>query len=173
MANNNAPRGFILARTGGKEPVRRTRNVDSSNATPLAVGDGYIVDADGNISRAGDEVAPNGIVESFEIGAKSGEGPESLDYLPASTAGTVIGIEDKDAEFECQIDTIAATDFDAGQVCTLQDTAPDATLRQSRQSVNSVGSGDDFLVVGLVNRPGNAVGAYAKILVKLVPANVL
>ena len=175
MANIDAPRGFLLARSGGKEPRRRIRNVDADNTRPLAIGDGYIIEAaDGNITRSDSGEAPNGIVESFQVAAKSGEGPESIDYLPASTAGVVIGIEDSECEFEVQMaDSVALTDFDAGQTVALKDTAPDATLRQSRQEVDTLGGGD-LSLVGLVDRPQNAAGeTNAKVLVRLLAANIV
>ena len=174
MANLDAPRGFLLARTGGKEVRYRTRNVDADNANALAIGDGYKIEADGNITRCGDGEAPNGIVAGFEIQAKSGEGPESIDYLPANTAGVVIGIEDSECEFEVQMaDSVALTDFDAGQTVALADTAPDATLRQSRQEVDTLGGGD-LSLVGLVDRIGNAAGeTNAKVLVRLLAANIV
>lgn len=172
MANTDAPIGFRLIMTGGHEPIRKQRAVDSSNATTLAPGDAYTIEADGNVTRCDGNTAPNGICEGIALQGID-EGPMSRQYLPAGVAGNIIGIEDSTAMFEVQTEAvISQADLDAGAMVDVVDAAANATLGQSRQEVGDVG-GAQLKVIGHVDRPNNDPTAVdAKIIVKLLEANV-
>lgn len=172
MANLDAPMGFRQIFSGGHEPIRRQRAVDSSNAAAIAPGDAYTIEADGNITRCNGSTAPNGVCEGIALQGVN-EGPVSYQFLPASTAGNVIGIEDTSVEFEVQTNAvISQADLDAGAEVNVVDAAPNATLGQSRQQVGDVG-GAQFKVVAHVDRPNNdATLVNSKVIVKLLEANV-
>ena len=97
-----------------------------------------------------------------------GQGPVSIDYLPAATAGVVLGIEDPSTMFEVQTDTFASGN--RGGNFNLADTAPDPVLRQSRQTLSIGGGiGTQFKAIDIVNRPtDNALGQYARVAVRLI-----
>lgn len=172
MANSDAPMGFELFRDGGHEAIRRKRVVDVDNAAPLAPGDAYTIEADGNITRCNGSTQPNGIVEGLELQGVD-EGPVSRAYLPALTAGTIIGIEDASCTFRVQTNAaIIATEFDAGALVDVVDAAPHVLLAQSRQEVGDVG-GSQLRLVSVIDTPLNEPYIInAKVEVALVPANV-
>lgn len=172
MANVDKRNGFQLITSGGRQPRRVRRAVDASNTTVIAPGDAYVIEADGNIARCtATNVAVNGIVEAIDLQGID-EGPMSRDYIPANVAAFVIGIEDDDAEFEVTANVaLAATDYDSAAEVDIVDTAPDTTLRQSRQAVGAIG--DQFRLVRPVARPDNdSYAQYARVVVKLKPAGI-
>lgn len=175
MANTNVVTGFQLCRSGGREVKRATRSADAARDQTehngdLAPGDAYTIEADGNVTRVLDETTPiHGIVEAIVL--KTKDGPVSYAMLPADVAGEVIGIEDPDCEFEVQLS--GATGFIAtstGQPANVLDAAPDTTLHRSRQSLDdtTIGTGVQVNVLRLVDRPGNAIGQYAKVACRLI-----
>jgi len=173
MANSDNPRGFRLYKQGGRQVRRVKRSVAVGNPTVLAPGDGYIITTDGTAILC-TTILVEGIIESIELQAKSGEGPESADYLPATTVGNIIGIEDDDAEFVVQmLDTVALADMDSGAKVDVVLTAASTTLRESRQEVDNVATGAALKLIGKADYPGNAYGeTNCDVIVKLLPANV-
>ena len=172
MANTNAPMGFRLVLTGGHEPIRRKRPVNTDNANAIAPGDAYTIQADGTVTRCDNAHPPNGVVEGIDLEGVD-EGPVSRDYLPAGIAGNIIGFEDPTAQFEVQTNAvIPLTAFDTGAEVNIVDAAPNAIPAQSRQQVGDVG-GNQFRLVGSIDRPLNTPFIqYAKVTVGLIPANV-
>lgn len=169
LPNVASPRGFSLLRSGGKaEPRRAIRQVLGGRATDLMIGDAYELDAAGNATRA---TAANanvrGIVEAPEVRpiAATPQDSASQDYIPAADAGSIIGIEDDDAEFLVQIDDTVNPNF-VGADCVLADAPGDIPLRQSRQSV-ALGAGP-FTLMELYQSPAdNAPGPNALVVVRV------
>lgn len=171
MANSDAPMGFRLIKTAGHEPIRRVREVDSGNGVTIAPGDALTIEADGNVTRAiAGEV--NGICEGIVLQGVD-QGPVSYQYLPASTAGQVISIEDPTAMFEVQTEAvIPQSGFDSGAMVNIVDAAANTALGQSRQQVGDVG-GTQLLLVESIDRPLNErFAADAKVVVQLIPASL-
>src|SRR5215472_10314061 len=116
FANANRPNGFDPSRSNGKtqlvskpRPVAASRTpVGAAASADLAIGDAYALDANGNAYHAGSDATVRGIVRGFRFQASGavmgGQGPVSIDFLPAANAGTIEGIEDPSAEFEVQAD---------------------------------------------------------------------
>lgn len=175
MANVDAPLGLRLITGGSRKAPRIVRRQVDGASTAMAPGDCYTV-ANSKASRAGTSAAVNGVMVAVDVpGAAVGEGPMTYDYVPENGAQYILGIEDADAEFEVQWttgETPAATDFDAGSTVDLLATA--CSVGPPAQSREEVQAGvDSFLLVRLVDRPGNAYGEHAKVVVKLRPANVI
>jgi hypothetical protein len=164
--------GFRLLRSGGDvHPKMVSRVVDPAHIQTIAIGDAYTLDSSAQISdRANGSDPVHGIVVGFELEAldASPAGPESKDFLGALVGGKVLGCEDPQAEFEVQADTFAAANSISN--ADLLDAAGDSGLRQSRQQIDNTtyGAGTQFQVLGLIDRPDNAAGAFAKIRVRLL-----
>lgn len=171
LANRNGPMGFRIFQTKTPHPKTRSRDTVASMPHDLMVGDAYTVDANGAIDdRAAAGEVVRGIVMGFEIEpiAAYPQGPLSKDYIPSGTGGKVIGCEDPEAIFVVQATTFALSN--SIQMADLLDANGDTGLRQSRQELDdgTFGSGTQFQIMGLAPSPAdNAVGAYAKVLVKL------
>lgn len=181
MGYSNVARnmGFKLHAEAGKKhpftvprPVPAVRNVsDGGNASfDLAIGDAYGIDANGNAFRAGPNDPVRGIVMAIRFVASSlvmnGNGPVSNDYLANGATGVIIGAEDAQALWEVQANTFQITNV--GQMVNLVDAAPDATLSQSRQSVDLNSTGNQFVVEGFIDSlADNALGTNARVYVKL------
>ena len=170
LANVDSPNGFRPYKWGGKGFVKRVRRVVASGRSKdLMVGDAYKLDSSGQASRAtADDDVIRGIVETIDLAPKSGEGPESQDYIPAADAGAIVGIEDPDVLFEVQSTTAAVTDI--GKDVDISDADGNTTLAQSRQQVlgSSLGSGDQFRFMEPIDRPDNSYGAFCRIAVRLL-----
>lgn len=172
MANVDKRNGFNLITSGGRQPRRVRRSVIADNPTALFPGDAYLIHTDGNARPvSGTTTTVSGIVEAIDLQGVD-QGPVSYDYLPALTAGYIIGIEDDDAEFEVTSDTaLPLSSYDVGAEVDIVLTAGSTTLRQSRHAIGVIG--DQFRLVRPVDRPDNDDFAqYARVVVKLKPANV-
>lgn len=176
MANTDKRNGFQLYSSAGVQTRRVTRTVTAAGnaSNDIAAGDAYIIQADGTITRATSATAQaNGIVEAIVLKGIN-EGPISYDYLPKATAGEIIGIEDANAEFEVTASVaLALADYDAGAIVALADTTPDTVLRQSRQAIGAINGSGGFHLVKPVDRVNNdQFSQYARVRVRLLPANV-
>jgi hypothetical protein len=181
MSNTDKRNGFQPLTSAGIQTRRniRTVTVAGNPTTDLAPGDAYIINADGTISRStGVHDAVAGVVEAIELEAVNApfanQGPISYQYLPAATAGRVIGIEDFNMEFVAVAHTaLALSDYDEGARVALLDQAPDTTLAQSRQAVDGIDASGPFKLVRPLDQVNNDQFAqYAKVVVRLVPANI-
>lgn len=158
LANVNAPMGFRLLKQGGKREVRRTTRVVVDSSNDLMIGDAYLDNGDGTVSRA---TAANavvvGVVEGIVLEAidASPNGPVSKDFIlhGSGNRGSIIGIEDEDAEFEVMsadaVDTLVP-----GATMQLVDVDGSVLLRQSRQSVNATPAGP-FVFLGAKDSPAD------------------
>lgn len=156
LANVQAPRGFALARNVGKmSPPRTERPVAAGRTLDLMVCDAYSLDAGGNaVVAEGTEGTPGvvkGIVELIVLRAipRSPEGPVSQDYIAADEDGNIVGIEDHNAIFLVQTSGAYVNPTDNGKLVDLVNSAPNTTLAQSRQAIDSatLGSGTQFITV--------------------------
>jgi hypothetical protein len=189
-ANVSRPMGFIPLALAGKShgnvterpvPAARTAAAGGNASLDLAIGDAYAIDANGNAYRAG----PNDVVRGIVIGVvfqaqpsvMNANGPLSIDYITGlggqvgtTKIASIIGVEDNSQLWEVQADTFAAANV--GGSFNLADAAPDATYRQSRQTINiGAGAGTQFQAVELVNRQAdNAYGANARVVVRMKTA---
>lgn len=176
--NVNAPFGFRPFRRGGQAEVNRVvRQVATTDQNDLRVNDAYMFDGAGNVTRATaatDVVV--GIVEAVALAPVPGQGQggvESQGFIQAGQGGQVIGIEDLDAEFRCQITTVAATDIGVNTQLAVVDQPATPPLYNSQQSavLDAVGGHDQFRLVELVNSPAdNAYGAFAQVVVRVIHA---
>lgn len=171
MANSNSLVGFkpVGSMGGCYEGYVRAEPVDSSNATAIFPGDLIIREADGN-------VAPAAAGDTQIIGVCVGIVPDKDNlirkYLAATTAGTIFVNEDPNVILEVQEDAVGGalaltaigtnTDHVAGAGSTTAGTSGH-TLDSS--GIGSVTAG--LRIIGLVNRPDNEVGTYAKWLVMI------
>lgn len=170
MANVSGPMGLQLSTPGGKryvEPVERA--VAASRSKDLMTGDAYKSDGAGGVTKAtatSDTVI--GVVGGLKLAPLPADPQASASqrYIAAADAGTVLGIEDQDAEFEVQITTVAATDIPG--YAMLVDADGQQSPAQSRVTVAlDDGSHKQFRLLRLIDRPDNAYGANAKVVVKL------
>ena len=158
MANVNAPHGIrpqMRSINGGPSP--------SGMPAHKLVGDGtalYIYDAV--------KLAASGVKASKCITAATATNPMAgvnLIYGVASKLTDHIIQPANGAMFDTQIDTIALADLDKN--CALVNTAGNTGTKISQHSVNGVATTAalDFKVMGLVQSPDTAIGAYARITV--------
>lgn len=150
MANPNAPFGYQILKSDGKE--NRVTNYAKGNAA-LYAGDVVKLNSSGQVvvAAAGDVI----------LGV-------CAEYRAASE--TIVPVyDDPDALFMAQCDA----DFqlvDVGQTANITATAGDATLKRSKHDVDVASFGTEgakqFKVLGLVSRGENAVGSYAIVKVK-------
>jgi hypothetical protein len=143
----------------------------------LAPGDAYTLVDTGNevVARRVVDAATtvHGVCEAVALTTSSGS--ESYKVVPAgagaplTTPIEIVGIEDKDAEFEVQM-SAAFDNGMIGKLFDLVDTAPDTTLGVSLQELDSTteGTGSEFRLTRLINRPLNTEDTNAKVGVRLV-----
>jgi lipopolysaccharide export system protein LptA len=149
MANIDDAFGFIPELTDGKQ-ARVTRYPKLAGVAIYA-GDIVIVQATGDVT----------------VGAATGQ-ILGVAAETVAAAGTTIAVyDDPDQTFVAQISTAAAADvfLNANTVVT----AGDATLGQSKQSLNgtmAVTATFQWKVLGLSAEPNNAWGAYARVKVR-------
>lgn len=167
IANSNSPRGFQIYRCANKNgPTIVPRTVAAGRVNDIMIGDYVTIQVDGSVIRTASNAATgqHGVVVGIQLNPKSGQGPESQDYIPAADAGAVLVCEDSVTEFLVQIAAFtAATDVLAN--AELVDAAGDQTLRQSRQSI-TLGNAQ-FRVIELADMPANnSAGAFALVVVR-------
>ena len=174
MANANTPFGFKVAghRSGGV-PRHTTYNIAYNYATAIYSGDAVVLTSGKLAIGAADSALILGIFDGCSYKDNTGAQIFSR-YWPGvaltDTAAVVTAYvyTDRGIVFEAQTSTAVAY-VDAthvGTKCDLVATAgATATTGQSSQELTMGTTGDEqFIVLGLVNRPDNAVGANAKVL---------
>lgn len=180
MANANTPFGLKPVRTGGA-PWNGAANVyfhDSGDSVALYIGDCVVatgastLHTDGNTYMNVVRAATTDVITGVIVGVLP-DVATSLPYCAASTSRRLLVVDDPDVIFEAQeigtgtpltandiglnisISVVAGSAY-TGLSGTVLDNATEA-------NTNTLG----FRLMGLVNRPDNAVGAYAKWLVRI------
>lgn len=172
MANSNSPFGFspVRHKTGG--PLHTTPyTIASAYGTAIGMGDPV------QLTGTGKEIALSeatnvdnlGVFAGVEYTNSAGQRIWS-EYWPASTTATNIiayVYDDPFIVYEAQMDTCAAANI--GTVCDWVIGAPTAAHPKSQTylTAGSATTGGSVRVLGLVARPDNAYGSYAKVEVML------
>lgn len=171
MANTNAPFGLIpVGHIQNATIQQRPYKIASTYSTALGRGDLVkLAGTSGNIAvAAAGDTNVIGIFAGVEYTNSDGQRVWT-DYWPASTTATnVIAYvwDDPFIIWEAQADSYAVTD--QGALCDIVVGTPSSTSKRSTSyaEVSSTAtSGKTLRIEGLVDRVGNATGAYAKILV--------
>jgi hypothetical protein len=173
MANSDTPMGFVPYRHRGGGVIRASSyKLDGGNATALFRGDACILSS-GFIAKAAENSATLlGIIKGFSYRATDGS-QVFTDNWVASTATLgdgdveVLVYDDPMISYKCQSDTDTAY-VDAthkGGVFDIElDHSGSTTTGQSGMELDlgDTGTGQ-FLVIGLIDEPGNAAGVNAKL----------
>lgn len=154
MANANAPYGFRLVRTEGKE--YRVRYYNKASGSVIAEGDLVKQDASGNVTLQSSTGAILGVAQEYKASADTSQ---------------IAICDDPEAVFEVQ----CSADFAAADVFQNADqtyTAPNDALRRSKTALDSASFGTTATLQCRILSlsylpPDNAVGSYAKVLVKI------
>lgn len=175
MANRDAALGFrVVGHLTGGLPNRMNRYhiADGLNST-LARGDACIpVSTAKNIDRpGGDTVRLLGVFDGCFYQDVNGD----MQYRPRWAAATAIKAntvvdahvyDDPKLIFEVQYDGTLGAD-DIGSLGDLVRGTSVAMTGQSADEVDSAGAGTNIKILDIVDRPDNALGANAKILVAI------
>jgi len=177
MANRDAPRGFVPAghRNGGV--IRsNTYHIAYDYATPIYCGDAVILSSGKITAAAANSATITGIFDGCSYRDATGAMQFSR-YWPGvaltDTAANVVAhvYDDKGIMFEVQCETgVAYVDAThVGTMCDLIAThAGSALTGQSGQEVTPGTTGDlQFVILQLIDRPDNAAGTNAKVLVAI------
>jgi len=156
MANNNNPHGFrplMRSLSGGPGAAMLGAHKLVGDGTALFIGDAVKLAASGTKTTK--------CITAATVGATAAG--VNLIYGAALTATDHLIIPVNSQIFEVQIDTIAAADLDKN--AALVAGAGSTTTHISGHSANGVATTNtlDLKVLGLMNSPDNAVGAYARI----------
>jgi len=178
MANSNAPVGFKPVRYKSGAPYNGAANmyyVPATDSTALYIGDPVIIagsaDADGiataTIATAGSAGRVTGVVVGIVPSPTI-----TTKYRPASTACYILVADDPDLLFECQEDAVggalAAADvgLNADMVSGSGSTVTGLSAWQLDTSTKATTATLQLRIVGFAQRPNNAIGANAKVLVR-------
>lgn len=179
MANADRPSGMRPVSTLSGGPWQghvRSYPVDSSNATAIFRGDPIKLEDDGNVApaTAGDLLL--GVCVGVKVD-RTVAATEHPGYLPASTAGTVMVCVGPDVIYEIQEDSVggAMVATNVGSNGDIAVTAGSTTTGNSKVELDSSdviakdasAASAQLLVLGLVDRPDNAIGTEAKWLVRI------
>lgn len=179
MANADRPSGMRPVSTLSGGPWQghvRAYPVDSSNGTAIFRGDPIKLEDDGNVApaTAGDLLL--GVCVGVKVD-RATAATEHPGYLPASTAGTVLVCVGPDVIYEIQEDSVggAMVATNVGSNGDIAVTAGSTTTGNSKVELDSSdviakdasAASAQLLVLGLVDRPDNAIGTEAKWLVRI------
>lgn len=178
MANSNAARGFVPLREAGSGYHSGGVNMyyhAAGDATALFIGDPVIKagSADGAGVPSCIRATAAGAITGVVVGFVPDGTTDRLGYGPASTAYYVLVHDDPDAIFEIQEDSVggALAAVDVGLNADFILAAGSTYTRRSGAmldtSTKATTAGLPLKIVGLVLRPDNAIGANAKVLVKI------
>lgn len=178
MANADQPSGFMPLRHLGGGVIRSSKySFASAMATALFRGD-VVVFTSGLIARAAANSGTIlGVVRGFEWRNTDGEMKFTPNWVAStatlgSEAVTVHIWDDPMISFRCQSDTTTAyvEATHRGNAYDLIITGTGSTFTgQSIMELDLANAGDEhFLVLNLVDEPGNAVGVNAKLEVKML-----
>ena len=179
MANANAPRGLVPARHRNGAPYNGSVTryyVPSSETNALYVGDPVIRNGSGDaagvpgciLATAGATNYITGAVVGFETLTFANL---SYNYRPGSTAGYVLVADDPDLMFEIQEDSVggalAVTDISENADLVSGAGTAYGSGWQLDSSTHGTGATKQLRIEQIEQRPDNAVGANAKILVSI------
>lgn len=180
MANVDRPNGLrpVTTLSGGPWMGHvRSFPVDSSNGTAIFRGDAIILEDDGNVAPY---ASGGGVLLGVCVGAEVARAVAATEhpgYLPASTAGTVMVCVGPDVIYEIQEDSVggAMVATNVGSNGDIAVTAGSTTTGVSKMELDSSdviakdssAASAQLLVLGLVDRPDNAIGTEAKWLVRI------
>jgi hypothetical protein len=177
MANSNAPTGLTPVRYASGAPYNGASNVyyaPASDSNALYIGDPVIIagsaDTDGvpSITIATAGASFTGVVVGFKPDANI----VANGYRAASTAAYVYVADDPDLLFEVQEDAVggALAAADVGLNADLVSGSGSATTKRSGwqldTSTKATTATLQTRIVGFVQRPDNAIGSNAKVLVR-------
>lgn len=176
MPNVNAPAGLKPLRSlSGGSITQNAYSIDSTYATPIFRGDVVEMTGTGkNIAKAAAGNTDNcGVFMGCSWVTAQGK-PEWSPCWPGVSDGKTsieaLVIDDPNVIFEIQADGCVAADV--GIVCDWNVGAGSLVTGQSGAYAVASGivttAGGSLKVMGLVNRPGNEYGQYAKIKVMLI-----
>lgn len=178
MANANTPTGFKPVRMQGNSPMSgglETFYVPASDATALYIGDPVIkagsADANGvaSVTRATAGAGITGIVCGFAPDGTT----NMVGYRAASTLAYVLVCTDPAQLYEIQEDSVggALAAADIGLNADFILAAGNAYNKQSGAmldtSTKATTATLPLKIMGIVQRPNNAIGNNAKVLVKI------
>lgn len=182
MANADTPFGFKVAgHKNGGTARHTTFNIAYNYATPIYCGDAVVLTSGKVAVAAADSATILGIFDGCSYKNAAGEQVFSR-YWPgvaltdSAAVVTAYVYADKGILFEVQTaDAVPYVDAThVGTACDLVATAgASATTGQSSQEITAGTTSDaQFMIHGLVNRPDNAAGANAKVLVSINDSTV-
>lgn len=178
MANANVAFGLKPVRDAASTPYNGSLETvyhAVGDATALYIGDPVVID--GGADAAGVRSVIRGSVGGPFTGVVQGFLPDGttnmLGYGPASTAYYLLICSDPDALFEIQEDAVggAIAAADIGLNASVILAAGNAYSKRSGAmldtSTKATTAGLELKIMGLVQRPDNALSANAKVLVKI------
>ncbi len=176
MANVDAAGGLrLVGSVRGGMPACRTLNIPVGDGTATFVGDAVKLEgtgtADGRITVI--QAAAGNAIYGVVVGLKPRQAALGAVHRPASTSVDVVVCYDPDAIYEIQVDddsyTFAATDL--GLNANLLVGAGNATTGASGMELDASSilttATLQLKIIGLVQRAGNELGDFAKVLVKI------
>lgn len=177
MANANSPQGLRPIRDGSNRNWTGGGNTYYVNtaANDFYVGDPVIVnggaDADGIptvvIATAGATNRWTGVIVGFQVQGQTVPAINGGPYLPSGSSGYVIVEDDPNVTYEVQATTAAAADLDANSILA---SGTGSRITGSGWYVDTGTKGTDATyqvrIIGVSQRPDNALGQYCKILVR-------
>ena len=177
MANADRPSGFTPLRHAFGGVIRaNTYRLESAYGTGLFTGDMVILSSGVIAVGAHDSTNPLGVFCGCQYTASDGS-PVFSKTLPASTVtlGSADAVayvfDDPGIVYSVQVDTRStyAKATHDGNVYDIElDHAGNTTTGQSGMELDLTDTGQgQWLVLGLINMPGNAAGVNAKVAVKL------
>jgi hypothetical protein len=180
MANSNAPTGFTPVRYKSGAPYNGAANVYSipaSDGTALYIGDPVIIagdgDTDGVPTATRATAGSAGRITGVVVGFRPSSTIVANGYRAASTAEYALVADDPDLVFECQEDAIggALAAADIGLNADMVSGSGSATTHKSGfqldTSTKATTATLQLRILGFVQRPDNAIGANAKVLVSI------
>lgn len=178
MANSNVAFGLKPVRMADGGPYNGAVNmyyVQASDGTALFIGDPVV--KDGSADAAGVASVTRGSVGGPFTGVVQGFLPDGttnmVGYRAASTAGYVLVCDDPDVLYEIQEDSVggALAAADIGLNASVILAAGSTYTKRSGvlldTSTKATTAGLELKIVGLAQRPDNAIGTTAKVLVRI------
>lgn len=181
MANANAPRGLVPLRHKNGAPYNGACTlyyVGTGDANNLFIGDPVLVSGDGDANGVPGVVLATAGATNYITGAivgipKLASNELFTGYRAASTAGYVLVADDPDLIFEIQEDSVGgalaatALSSNADLVSGSGSTYTNTSGWQLDSSTAGTGSTKQLRILSIEQRPDNALGTNAKVLVEI------